>query len=227
MSRIQAREFIDGQIPLPLQGLLPKAIGAAYGEVEKLRKGTAFLQSQSAVFGRGHLLAWAVDFEIFKLVRDGHWPYECEWVPFHRPTGNYLRIDTGKAFATVSQLTEMGEGPRFAQFRSNAALSNHPLLPFDTFAKEAALNERGHLVIGHGYQQLNFIIIGAPHPKRPKSWIDRTDNILRRTHTELPAEKSSVTETGGGNQAHVEGEHIKIDLELAEHLKKKIRDEHG
>jgi hypothetical protein len=227
MSRIQARDFIDEQIPLTLQRLLPKAVGAAYDTVEKVTKATSFLQVESAVFGRGHLLAWAVDFEVFKLIRDGHWPYDCDWKPFHRPTGMYLRIDTGKAFATISQLTEMGEGSRTAQFRTNAALSNQPLLPFDTFAQEAALNERRHLVIGHGYQRLNFIIIGAPHPERPKSWIDRTDNILRRPPMGMAVEESPVPESGSGSQAQVEGEGIQIDLELAEHLKKKTRDEHG
>lgn len=225
MSR-EARDFIDEQVPLPLQNMLPKAISTAYDAVGKLVRANTFLDVESAIFGRGHLLAWAVDYELFKLIRDGHWPFDCEWRPFHRPTGKYLRIDTGDAFVTISQIPEMGEGPRLAKFRSNASLSNGPLLPYAEFEREAAQEERNHLVIGHGYQRLDFIIIGAPHPDRPKSWIDRTDNILKRDASgsamELPPSNSPSPPS---TQAPIEGDDIEIDLDLVDHIKKIARDE--
>lgn len=223
----QAREFIDEQVAIPLQNMLPGAVRAAYDAVARLVKFETFLGIESAIFGRGHLLAWAVDYELFKLIRDGHWPFDCEWRPFHRPTGMYLRIDTGEAFVTISQLQEMGEGPRMAKFRSNASLSNAPFLPYDEFTREAADADRGHLVVGHGYQQLNFIIIGAPHPERPKSWIDRTDNILRRDLAGMIKESPSTSSPPSTSQAAIEGENIEIDLDLAEHIKKIIKDGNG
>ena len=121
---------------------------------------------------------------------------------------------------------DMREGPRFAVFRNNAGLANYPLLPFDTFAREAEDNNRKHLVIGHGYQDLNFIFVGVPKPKS-KLWIDRTENILLRNapESELPvhAEEGPRDE----HQIPEEGVDITIDIELAEHLKKKMRDSNG
>jgi hypothetical protein len=79
---------------------------------------TDFLKTPTATFARGHLVAWAAEYQIFRLIRDGIWPYDCEWVPYAKPTGVYLRIDTGESFVTVSQLTDMREGPRVAVFRT-------------------------------------------------------------------------------------------------------------
>jgi hypothetical protein len=221
-----AREFIDEQISVAHQDMLPIPIRTAYTTVKSLADKTDFLKTPTAMFARGHLIAWAAEFEVFRLIRDGIWPYDCEWVPYAKPTGVYLRIDTGASFVTVSQLMDMREGPRFAVFRDNAGLANYPLLPFDTFAREAEDNNRKHLVIGHGYQDLNFIFVGVPKPKS-KLWIDRTENILLRNapESELPvhAEEGPRDE----HQIPEEGVDITIDIELAEHLKKKMRDSNG
>jgi hypothetical protein len=221
-----AKDFIDGQIPAAHQDMLPSTLRAAYKTVKALAEKTDFLKTPPATFARGHLVAWAAEFQIFRLIRDGIWPYDCEWVPYTKPTGQYLRIDTGAAFVTISQLMDMKEGPRFAVFRDNAALANYPLLPFEEFAREAEENNRKHLVIGHGYQDLNFIFIGAPKPKS-KRWIDRTENLLLRHPFEgeqpVVAEESPHDE----NQAPEEGADITIDIELTEHLKKQVRDSNG
>ena len=220
-----AREFIDEQISIAHQDMLPSTLRSAYTKVRSLAEKTDFLKTPSAIFARGHLVAWAAEFEIFRLIREGIWPYDCEWVSYTKPTGLYLRIDTGGAFVTVNQLVDMREGPRFAVFRNNAGLANYPFLPFDTFAREEEANDRKHLVIGHGYQDLNFVFIGVPKPKS-KLWIDRTDNIILRTApaTETPSlDKEPPTDEG----VPEEGADITIDIELAEHLKKQMRDNNG
>lgn len=225
MDRILAKEFIDQQISITYQDMLPSALRSAYAAVRSLSGKADFLNTPPAIFARGHLVAWAADFQIFRLIREGIWPYDCEWVSYAKPTGLYLRIDTGGAFVTVSQLADMHEGPRFAVFRSNAGLANYPLLPFDTFAREAEANDRKHLVIGHGYQELNFVVIGAPKP-RSKFWIDRTENFLLRAApgVELPTFDGEPPDTPSVQE---EGADITIDLELTEHLQKQIRDSNG
>lgn len=222
-----AREFIDEQISVAHQDMLPLALRNAYAQVKALADKTDFLRTPTSTFARGHLIAWVAEFEVFRLIRDGYWPYDCEWMHYARPTGLYLRIDTGGAFVTVNQLSDMREVPRFAVHRHNAALANYPLLPFDEFAREAEESDRKHLVIGHGYQDLQFAVIGAPKPKS-KFWIDRTDNLLIRSP---PA--AGMTPTGdipggpGPEGAPEEGTDIKIDLELTEHLQKQARDSDG
>ena len=100
------------------------------------------------------------------------------------------------------------------------------MLPFDTFAREAEENDRKHLVIGHGYQDLNFIVIGAPKPKS-KKWIDRTDNLLLRIASEYPLVADTGEPSPDASAVPEEGVDITIDIELTEHLKKRMRDSNG
>jgi hypothetical protein len=81
-------------------------------------------------------------------------------------------------------------------------------------------------VIGHGYQDLNFVVIGAPKPKS-KFWIDRTENLLLRAApaVERPALDGEVPVEAP--VAPEEGADITIDIELAEHLRKQMRDTNG
>jgi hypothetical protein len=110
-----AKEFIDEQISIIHQDMLPSTLRSAYGKVRSLAEKTDFLKTPAASFTRGHLISWAAEFEIFRLIRNGIWPYDCEWVSYAKPTGLYLRIDTGAAFVTVNQLSDMREGPRFSR----------------------------------------------------------------------------------------------------------------
>jgi hypothetical protein len=226
MASVLAKEFIDEQIAGTYRDMLPAALRTAYAGVKALADKTDFLKIPTAEFARGHLIAWGAEFEVFRLIRDGHWPFDCEWVQYTKPTGYYLRIDTGEAFVTVSQLADVREGPRFAKFRRNAGLGNYPLLPFDEFAREAAEHDRKHLVIGHGYQQLDFVIIGAPKPKS-KFWIDRTENLLGKSIPAADHDASAQDNTEASPGVPEEGADIKIDLELSEHLQQRIRDSNG
>jgi hypothetical protein len=120
----------------------------------------------------------------------------------------------------------MREGPRFAAFRSNAGLANAPLLPFDTFMREEQDGKRKYLVIGHGYQSLNFIVIGAPKP-RSKFWVDRTDNLLMRAAEDHSISKE-VSMDGDAPPPEPEvGGDIEINLDLVEHLQKQMRETNG
>jgi hypothetical protein len=227
MDRLLAREFIDEQVSLAHQDMIPTTLRTAYTQVKALADKTDFLKTPTSTGARGHLIAWAAEYEIFRLIRDGHWPFDCEWVHYEKPTGLYLRIDTGGAFLTVNQLADMREVPRFAKHRYNAGLANAPLLPFDEFAREAEENDRKHLVIGHGYQDLRFAVIGAPKP-RSSTWIDRTDNLTLRSPPagEVPTSGDRPSGPTAGS-APEEGADITIDLELSEHLQKQLRDSNG
>lgn len=221
-----AREFIDEQISVAHQDMIPVTLRGAYAQVKTLADKTDFLKTPTSTFARGHLIAWAAEFEIFRLIRDGYWPFDCEWVHYAKPTGQYLRIDTGGAFVTVNQLADMREVPRFAVHRHNAGLANSPLLPFDEFVREAEENERKHLVIGHGHQDLSFVIIGAPKPNS-KLWIDKTENLLLRSPPEAGMASPEDIPGGPGPTAPEEGADITIDLELTEHLERQRHDSNG
>jgi hypothetical protein len=226
MDRVLAKEFIEEQLPVTYQDMLPSTFRGAYATVKALADKTDFLKTPTATFARGHLVAWAAEFQVFRLIRDGIWPFDCEWVHYVKPTGLYLRVDKGGAFVTVSQLIDMREGPRFAKHRANAGLANYPLLPFESFAREAEANDRKHLVIGHGYQDLNFIVIGAPKPKS-KFWIDRTENLLVRATAPGVEHPTLDGEPPATPSVPEEGADITIDIELTEHLQKQMRDNNG
>jgi hypothetical protein len=89
-----------------------------------------------------------------------------------------------KAAATRSlRVRELQYGdvqPRKADFRKNLRLSNQTLFQFEEEALEKELGETGtrfHLILGHGYQELDFVQIGAPKPDGD-GYIGETGNIM-------------------------------------------------
>ena len=68
-----AREFIDEQITIPYQDMLPGAIRGAYKRVKELSSKTDFLMTPTATYTRGHLIAWAAEFQISDLLPHSRW----------------------------------------------------------------------------------------------------------------------------------------------------------
>lgn len=174
------QDFIQQEIPPVLQTLIPRACISAYRAVDEVFKASSFLSVPSAAFGKGHLVAWAVDFAMENLIRSGKWPFDHKWEYFDQPTGKYLKIFTPEAVVTINQLPDPITTPRSANFRSNHRFNNQYFLDLPQFKNEIVDEDRPHLIIAHGYQELSFAQICVPHPDADCNyWLYRTPNLMR------------------------------------------------
>jgi hypothetical protein len=177
------KHFVDMEFPPVLRAQIPLALKAAYAAVESLYETTPFLKVVSAQIGKGHLIGWAVDSQLVRLIETGKLPFKYRWAPFARPTGRYLLLELGSSTMSVSQLLEPTAVPRRAHFRQNHSLNNSPFLNLPGFEEERALAGLPHLVLGHGYQTLTFAQIGVLYPNGTRDgWIYRTADLLKTPH---------------------------------------------
>ncbi|HEX4083782.1 MAG TPA: hypothetical protein VHY22_02635 [Chthoniobacteraceae bacterium] len=174
-----SEQFIESEIPPSVRLHFPKVIQTAYGIVREIRREHRWLAGKSVV--EGHMRAWAVDFGFSQLIESGKWtPRKVDWPKYPNETGAYLRIFTQNAVVTVSQLVNCWEPPRKALFRDNARFLNERYL-FEYMEPER-VNDMGHLIIGHGYQQLSFVQVAMPHPENRHAWLASSRNILNELH---------------------------------------------
>src|SRR4029077_1204844 len=102
---------------------------------------------QSAVINKGHVVAWAVDQQIERLLTSGQLPYDYRWSPFARPTGKFLQIRLQASTLSINPLSLATDVPRHAPFRQNRVLSNAPFLDLDGFEDESEINGLPHLIL--------------------------------------------------------------------------------
>lgn len=181
MLSVSAKHFVDSEFPAVHRAAVPAALTSAYSAVSALYKEEPLFDVESARIGRGHIVAWAVDRQIEKLITSGRLPFDYRWTPFERPTGKYLQIRLASSTLSINQLSEPIDIPRDAYFRTNRVLANNPFLPLNgEFEEERKVAGLPHLIMTHGYQELYFVHIGVLHP-RPKKfgWIYRTPNLLK------------------------------------------------
>lgn len=198
MQPVSAKYFVDSEFPSTHRALIPSALKTAYDAVEELYKQDPLFGVRSAIIGKGYVIAWAVDLQVERLIKSKQLPYDYRWVPFEKPTGEYLQIRLLASTLSISQLAEPTSIPRHAHFRQNRILSNAPFLDLEGFEDEQRVNGLPHLILGHGYQKLSFAEIGVLDPD-PKSygWIYRTPNLLKAVHvveSELPKEEAADVE---------------------------------
>lgn len=177
---VEAKAFLDDQLPRKYRALLPQALRNAYAAVEAFAKDEAILQVESARINRGHVRAWAADAAIERLLKSGQWPFDYRWASYQRPTGKWLRIHLGASTLSVSQVTHEKSIPREAVFRTNNVVNNMPFLALDdSFKEEERVRGLPHLILVHGYQELDFIRIGMPNPRAADfGYIYQTPNLL-------------------------------------------------
>ncbi len=211
--------FVNSEFPVSLQAHLPPALKRAYLMVDALMADTSFLLTEGAKGCKGHLLQHSVDYQLIKLIETGVLPFDYCWDFHARPTGKHLKILPSNTAITVSQLQHKNQFPRHADFRNNQRLNNDPrqiaLFANELEEKSKDARERPHLVLGHGYQDLNFACIYIPHSHR-NIWNWWTPNILNLLHpvsTGLPPVEESKAPTEPS-----------IKEEFVEWLKKNDRD---
>jgi hypothetical protein len=198
LSPIIAKRFVDAELPPAQRAVIAPALRAAYAAVDNLYEQEPLFSVESAIIGRGHIVAWAVDRQIERLLLSGQLPYDYRWSPFERPTGKYLQIRLPMSTLSISQLALPIDVPRHAHFRQNRILSNAPFLNLEGFEEEAQIGGLPHLLLTHGYQQLSFAHLGVLHPEPHRfGWIYRTPNLLKEVHvvdTDMPSEEAADAE---------------------------------
>ena len=179
---VNPKHFVDSEFPPALQAHIPGALRTAYGAVKLLYDEPLF-QVRTAQIGKGHVIGWSVDQQIIKLIKTGKLPFDYRWVPFERPTGEYLQLRLASSTMSISQLPEPAVLPRPAYFRQNRSLNNAPFLDIPEFDDEREIVGLPHLILGHGYQTLSFAQIGVLPPNSLwKGWLYRTPNLMIAPH---------------------------------------------
>jgi hypothetical protein len=183
MNRASVKHFIDTEFPGALRAQIPAALKQAYSNVAGLYETTPFLGVLSAKIGKGHIIGWAVDQQLIRLIEAGKLPFKYKWVSYARPTGRYLLLQLGSSTMSINQLPEPSAVPRDARFRANRALNNAPFFDLPEFDDERGIVGLPHLILGHGYHDLTFAQIGITYPYAQRDgWIYRTPNILAMPH---------------------------------------------
>lgn len=180
------QSFVNEEFPQPLQALLPAALKRAYEQASEVMKDVSFLGTEGAQRERGNLIQHSVDYQLILLIESGKLPFDFAWDFHARPTGKHLKILPKNTVITVSQLQQAEQFPRRAVFRNNQRLNNRDpqTVLFENDVQDSLDDTRGrpHLVLGHGYHDLNFACIYVPHSHQ-KHWNWRTPNLMHQPYS--------------------------------------------
>jgi hypothetical protein len=178
-----AQAFLTDQVPTHLRPVIPATLKLAYAAAARLIDGEPILQIASAVDNRGRIIQWAVDMGFQRACESGEWPFDFRWKPFEKPTGRYLEIRPSHSVLTISQVADPKKQPRDVHFRANKRLHTQGWLR--GLPNPGATDEQSgipHILLAHGYQELNFAQLGIPHESHRQGYICRTANLLLMPH---------------------------------------------
>ncbi|MDB5700633.1 MAG: hypothetical protein JWL66_832 [Sphingomonadales bacterium] len=197
MTQVNPRQFIDDQIPLEYRGRIATTLQTAYQTARRVWEEESWLQTPSAEYQHGRLVALAVDFGLVRLIETGVLPFDYSWEFFAKPTGKYLAIRPSHSVLTVSQIADPVQQPRNVIFRENRRLNNQPFFDLAEFADEITISGEPHLILTHGYQNLNFAHLSVPDPVHANGYSYRTDNLMnlpREIEMSGPAPENTDTD---------------------------------
>jgi hypothetical protein len=204
------QSFVNEEFPPALQALLPEALQRAYAQVAQLMADTSFLGTEGAQKTSGHLIQDSVDFQLIQLIESGKLPFDFMWDTHARPTGKHLKILPKNTVITVSQLQHRSFFPRRAVFRNNQRLNNREpqMVLFKNEIQDTLNDTRGrpHLVLGHGYHDLNFACIYVPHSHQ-KLWNWRTPNLLDQPYS-VSSDLPPVEQAPSANEPTIKEEFL-------------------
>jgi hypothetical protein len=192
-----AEAFLRDQIPPALRSFVPSTLRTAYEAAKLLIRDESILNVTSAKDNAGRIIQWAVDLGFQRLVEGGQWPFDFKWQYFERPTGRYLEIRPSHCVVTISQVSDPSSQPRDVAFRANKRLSGQAWLrglpkPED----EKPTGGAPHVLLIHGYQDLNFAHLGIPKGEQHSGYHYRTPNLMLMPHVvsspEPPPEDTDI-----------------------------------
>jgi hypothetical protein len=171
-----AESFTDEEVPHGIRHFFPSALRRAYAAADATMEREPYLGTPGGKYQRGDLIMLAASFELERLVKSGHLPFDGVWEYFARPTGKHFVMLSQNARITTSQFEDPRKRPRHAIFRTNYAEMNEEFLFQDMNEQrqreleEAKRDgERRLLHLLHGYHDLEFIHIAYPHPEENRN----------------------------------------------------------
>jgi len=177
----KSEAFLLDQVPLVRRSKIPTIMKTAYAAAKAIIDGEPILQVPTAEDNWGRIVQWAVDFGFHRLVESGEWPYEVCWRPFAKPTGRYLEIIASHSVITISQTPDPKKQPRDVVFRYNKRLNNQGRLA-GILGDEEPTAGLPHILLLHGYQQLDFAHLAIPHEHHRRGHLYRTPNLMLMPH---------------------------------------------
>ena len=207
-----ASAFLRDQIPMRDRALIPTTLQNAYKAAEMVRKDQPILNVASARDNWGRLTQWAVDLGFQKLVESGRFGNSCRWRQFERPTGRYLEVAFSHSVLTISQVENPRRQPREARFRRNKALASQ--ITMREIIQDEEVTQTPHILLLHGYQDLNFAYLAIPDPDHRRGYQYRTANLCL-----MPHEISSAPD-----EAPVEQTDIDLVMSIKEEIDRMRRD---
>ncbi len=196
MENVNPELFLLDQFPREYWPLVPTTLTAAYEAARQLAAAEPILQTESAKDNHGRLISWAVDFAFERLIKSGRLPFDYRWQSFAKPTGRYLEIRLSHSVASISQVPDALKQPRSVEFRKNGRLNNEPCFDLPEFESEQQITGLPHLLIAHGYQDLEFAHVGVPHPTHSRGFRYLTPNLMNLPHEladDLPPAENTDT----------------------------------
>jgi hypothetical protein len=193
-----AEAFLKDQISVAQRAHVAPTLRAAYAAAAALIKDEPILNVTSAEDNRGRIIQWAVDLAFQRLVQSGEWPFDFRWSYFERPTGRYLEIRPTHSVVTISQVADPKQQPRDVLFRANKRLSGQGWLTGLPRPDEQQQASTGipHILLLHGYQDLNFAHLGIPRREQQNGYYYRTPNLMLMPHIvaapEIPMEDTDI-----------------------------------
>jgi hypothetical protein len=178
-----AEAFLRDQISPPLRSHVPSTLKTAYDAAALLIKNEVILNVTSARDNHGRIIQWAVDLGFQRLCESGQWPFDFRWRYFERPTGRYLEIRPSHSVITISQVADPTSQPRDVRFRANKRLSGQGWLRgLPRPDGDQPIGGEPHIILIHGYQDLNFAHLGMPRTEHDKGYYYRTPNLMLMPH---------------------------------------------
>lgn len=191
-----AEAFLRDQIPLAARPIIPTTLKNAYAAAELAIDGEPILNVESARFGKGRIVQWAVDLAFEKLAKSGQFGTGCRWRPFDRPTGRYLEIQFSHSALTISQVGDPTKQPRDVGFRRNKRLASQITMDFLREAEAEDTSGLPHILLLHGYQQLDFAYLAIPEPLHWHGFQHKSANLMQMVHAvpepETPMEDTDI-----------------------------------
>lgn len=178
----QNEAFLLDQFPLAQRAKIPATLKTAYAAAKALIKSEPVLNVQSARDNWGRIIQWSVDLGFQRMAETGAWPYEVRWRPFARPTGRYLEILASHSVITISQCEDPRKQPRDVVFRTNKRLNNQRYLAGVIPEEDSQTTGLPHILLIHGYQDLNFSYLAIPNANHGAGYLHRTSNLMLMPH---------------------------------------------
>lgn len=191
-----AEAFLRDQVPFGLRAYIPATLKAAYEAASLLIKDEPILNVASAQDNKGRVIQWAVDLGFERLCQSGQWPFDFRWRPFERPTGRYLEIRPSHSLITISQVADPNAQPRDVRFRENKRLTGQGWISGLPNPNEKPVGGEPHILLLHGYQNLNFVHLGIPRGEHASGYHYRSQNLMLLPHivntSEPPPEDTDI-----------------------------------